>query len=213
MNKTRQLTLTAIFLGIIFLLAFTPIGFINLGFIKATIVHVPVIIASIVLGPKIGALLGGAFGFTSLLINTMTPSILSFAFSPFIPVIGKSQGSLWALVIVFIPRILVGVLPFYLYKLMVPYLNKKPHNQTVVLFLAGIVGSLVNTVLVMNLIYLLFRDSYATAREIVLGGAVYKAVLTVILVNGLPEALLAGIATSAVASILLKLMKQNNSLL
>lgn len=212
MNKTRKFTLTAIFLAIIFLLAFTPIGFINLGFIKATIVHVPVIIASIILGPRIGALLGGAFGLTSLLINTMTPSILSFAFSPFIPVIGTQDGSLWALVIAFIPRILVGVVPFYVYRALKKTLADKPESQSIMLFLAGMVGSLVNTLLVMNLIYFLFRDSYAEAREIALGGAVYKAVLTVVFVNGIPEAIVAGIATSAVASVLLRLMKQQKQL-
>lgn len=212
MNKTRKFTLTAIFLAIIFLLAFTPIGFINLGFIKATIVHVPVIIASIILGPRIGALLGSAFGLTSLLINTMTPSILSFAFSPFIPVIGTQEGSLWALVITFLPRILVGIVPFYVFHGLKKLMAKKPESQPFVLFLVGAIGSLVNTLLVMNLIYFLFRDSYAEAREIALGGAVYKAVLTVILINGVPEAIVAGIATSAIASVLLRLMKQQNQL-
>ncbi len=208
MNKTRQLTLTAIFLAIIFLLAFTPIGFINLGFIKATIVHVPVIIASIVLGPRIGAFLGGAFCLTSLVINTMTPSILSFAFSPFIPVIGTQNGSLWALVIAFVPRILVGIVPFYVYQGLKKILVKQPKSQPILLFLTGVAGSLVNTIFVMNLIYFLFRDSYAEAQAIAIGGAVYKAVLTVILINGVPEAIVAGIATSAVASVLLRLMKQ-----
>lgn len=212
MNKTRKFTLTAIFLAIIFLLAFTPIGFINLGFIKATIVHVPVIIASVILGPRIGALLGGAFGLTSLVINTMTPSILSFAFSPFIPVFGTQNGSPWALLIAFVPRILVGIVPFYVYHGLKKILAKKAGNQTIVLFLTGVAGSLVNTILVMNLIFLLFRDSYAQARDIAIGGAVYKAVLTVIFVNGIPEAIVAGIATSAVASVLLRLMKQQNQL-
>lgn len=71
--------------------------------IKATILHVPVIIGSILLGPKKGAFLGGIFGLTSLIKNTMMPSALSFAFSPFIPVPGTDRGSLWALVICFVP--------------------------------------------------------------------------------------------------------------
>lgn len=209
MTKTRQFTLTAIFLAVIFLLAFTPIGFINLGFIKATIVHVPVIIASIILGPRTGALLGGAFGLTSLIINTLTPAILSFAFTPFIPVVGTQQGSPWALLIAFLPRILVGIVPFYIYRAFKASLTKKPERQPVALFVAGTIGSLVNTLLVMNLIYILFQDSYATARQIELGSAVYRAVLTVILVNGIPEAIIAGIATSAVASVLLPMMRRH----
>lgn len=202
--KNRQVTLTAIFMSIIFLLALTPLGFINLGFIKGTIVHVPVIIGSIILGPRIGAFLGGLFGLTSLVINTMTPSILSFAFTPFIPVLGTTDGSLWALVIAFLPRILIGIVPFYVYQWTSRLLKNK---QPALLFLAGVAGSLVNTLLVMNLIYFLFQDSYAAARSIEIGDSIYKAVLTVIFVNGIPEALLAGIATSAVCNVLLKLKK------
>lgn len=202
--KNRQVTLTAIFMSIIFLLALTPLGFINLGFIKGTIVHVPVIIGSIILGPRIGAFLGGLFGLTSLIINTMTPSILSFAFTPFIPVLGTTDGSLWALVIAFLPRILIGIVPFYVYQWTSRLLKNK---QPALLFLAGVAGSLVNTLLVMNLIYFLFQDSYAAARSIEIGDSIYKAVLTVIFVNGIPEALLAGIATSAVCNVLLKLKK------
>lgn len=206
--KQFRFTLTAIFLSIIFILAFTPIGFINLGFIKATIIHIPVIIASLVLGPRIGALLGGFFGLTSLLINTMTPSILSFAFSPFIPVIGTQKGSLLALVITFVPRILVGVVPYYVYKLGQKQVIKNPKLEVPVLFTAGLVGSLVNTLLVMNLIYLLFNSAYGQAKGIEVGNGLYQAVLTVIFVNGVPEAIVAGLATAAIAPILLKLMRK-----
>ena len=70
------------FSAIIILLAVTPIGFINLAFIKATIVHIPVIIGSLLLGPKLGAVLGFVFGVTSLINNTLNPAISSFVFSP-----------------------------------------------------------------------------------------------------------------------------------
>ena len=92
-SQVYGLVLLAMFSAIIFLLAFTPIGLIDLPLIKATILHVPVIIGSILLGPKKGAFLGGIFGLTSLIKNTMMPSALSFAFSPFIPVPGTDRGS------------------------------------------------------------------------------------------------------------------------
>ncbi|WP_231631513.1 ECF transporter S component [Halolactibacillus sp. JCM 19043] len=91
----KQFTLTAIFLSIILLFAFTPIGFIHLGVIKATLIHIPVIIGSIILGPKIGAFLGLAFGTTSVINNTLAPTLLSFAFSPAIPVLGTIGGVSW----------------------------------------------------------------------------------------------------------------------
>lgn len=205
--KTKQLTLTAIFMSIILLFSFTPLGFINLGFIKATLVHVPVIIGAIILGPRIGAFLGLTFGILSIVINTTAPSVLSFAFSPFIPVLGTNETSLWALVIALVPRVLTGVIPFYVFK----WLQKKEIKSNTALFIAGVSGSLINTILVMNLIYFVFQDAYATAKQMEIGAGLYKAVLSVILINGVPEALIAGIATSAVASILLKVYHKNRT--
>ena len=69
--STFELVLTAFFLGILILLASVPfLGFIPLGPINATTMHIPVIIASIVLGPRIGGFLGGAFGIISMVRST-----------------------------------------------------------------------------------------------------------------------------------------------
>ena len=74
-RNTRKMVLSALLGGIIVLLNFTPIGYIQLPIIKATIIHVPVIIGSILLGPKIGAGLGVVFGLTSLYNNTFAPTL------------------------------------------------------------------------------------------------------------------------------------------
>ncbi|MGX6969794.1 ECF transporter S component [Vagococcus bubulae] len=206
MVKTKRLTLTAIFLAIIILFSFTPLGFINLGFIKATLVHIPVIIGGIVLGPRIGAFLGLSFGLLSMTINTMTPSALSFAFSPFIPVIGTNNGSLWAIVIALIPRILTGVVPYFVYKWL-KSTNKLPDRLS--LFISGVAASMVNTLLVMNLIYLLFQDAYSQLKGVAIGSGLYKAVLSVIFINGVPEALVAGIVVSAITGVLLKIYQKS----
>lgn len=203
--KTKRLTLTAIFLAIIIVFSFTPLGFINLGFIKATLVHIPVIIGGIVLGPRIGAFLGLSFGLLSMTINTMTPSALSFAFSPFIPVLGTNNGSLWAIFIALIPRILTGVVPYFIYKWL-KSTNKVPDKLS--LFLSGVAASMVNTLLVMNLIYLVFQDAYSQLKGVAIGSGLYKAVLSVIFINGVPEALVAGIAVSAITGVLIKIYQK-----
>ncbi|HZK24183.1 MAG TPA: ECF transporter S component [Oscillospiraceae bacterium] len=203
-DKTKRLALLSMFAAIILMLAFTPIGFIQLVFIKATIVHVPVIIGSIILGPKAGAALGFLFGLTSFISNTITPAILSFVFSPLIPVPGTDQGSLLALVICFIPRILVGVVPWYTYRLLTKLMKGK--GTMFSLAVAGVSGSLTNTLLVMNLIYFLFQDTYAAARGVPVK-TVYQAVLAVIFTNGIPEALVAGFITMAVCKALLSFLK------
>lgn len=198
--KTRQLVLLSLFAAIIFILAFTPIGFIQLGVIKATIIHIPVIVGSILLGPRKGACLGFLFGVTSFISNTITPVIMSFVFSPFIPIPGTDKGSLMALIICFIPRIMVGIVPYYIYKFLDQLLSKKSRLFTFTV--AGIGGSLTNTLLVMNGIYIIFKDSYAMARNIPLD-MVYSAVLTIIFANGVPEALVAGIVTSGLCRTLM----------
>ena len=114
-SRTYPLAICAMLSAIILLLAFTPLGLIDLPLIKATILHVPVIIGAVLLGWRKGALLGGVFGLASLVKNTIAPSALSFAFSPFIPVPGTDRGSIWALVICLIPRILTGITPALVY--------------------------------------------------------------------------------------------------
>ena len=58
-RQVQSLAVLAMFTAILFLLTFTPIGMIDLPIIKATVLHVPVIIGALLLGPKKGAFLGG----------------------------------------------------------------------------------------------------------------------------------------------------------
>ena len=83
-KDTRWKVTVALMMAVIAVLANTPLGMIQLPIIKATTVHIPVIIGAIVLGPLAGAILGATFGICSLISNTMAPTLLSFAFSPFL---------------------------------------------------------------------------------------------------------------------------------
>ena len=87
-HDTRWLVSVALMAAIIIVLANTPLGMIQLPVIKATTVHIPVILGAILLGPSAGAILGGVFGICSVVSNTMTPTLLSFAFSPFMSTTG-----------------------------------------------------------------------------------------------------------------------------
>ena len=83
-HDTSWMVSVALMAAIVIVLANTPLGMIQLPIIKATTVHIPVILGAILLGPAAGAILGGVFGLCSLISNTMAPTLLSFAFSPFI---------------------------------------------------------------------------------------------------------------------------------
>ena len=199
----QGLVLTALFTAVLLLMGFTPLGLIDLPIIKATILHVPVIIASVVLGPWRGGFLGFVFGLISLWKNTMAPSLLSFAFSPLVPLPGESHGSAWALFICFVPRILVGIVPWFVLKLA----EKIPGNKTLLRAVgcvaAGAVGAALNTGLVMGTMNLVLSDAFAAAqgisRELVSG-----AILTIVFANGIPEAVAAAVITPAVCLALWK---------
>ena len=199
--KTRNLVMTAVIAAIIILMAFVPyVGYINLVVIKATVIHVPVIIGSVLLGPKKGAFLGFIFGATSLVNNTFNPSLLSFAFSPF-----YSGGNLWSLVLCFGPRILVGVVPYFVHRGIMKLAKEKKGAQYIALPAAGVAGALVNTLLVMNLIYFCFSRTFAAAKNIAVS-AVYDVILGIIAANGIPEAIAAALLTLAVGRALLRFM-------
>ncbi len=205
-TKVLEMAQIALFTALIFLLAFVPyIGYIRLPIlaIQATTVHIPVIVGSIVLGPKAGAFLGGMFGLTSLINNTFQPGITSFCFSPFIQVNEDMGGSPLALVVCFVPRILCGIVPYFVYKAIQKVAKNKDKSRKFSLILAGIAGSLTNTILVMGMIYLFFGVQYAQAKDIAFE-AVLGVILSVVGINGTIEAIIAALIASAVVAVLLK---------
>lgn len=202
-KKTTRMVQIALFAAIIVLLALIPgLGYIPIGVVKATTIHIPVIIGGILLGPKAGAFLGFIFGCTSLLNATINPTITSFAFSPFYSV-GEIHGGFQSLIICFIPRILIGVVSYYVFVGVKKLFKNRTGSRTVALAVAGVAGSMTNTLLVMNLIYLLFGQTYAK----VIGKSfdiLYGVILGVIGTNGIPEAIVAGILTVAICTVLIK---------
>lgn len=208
-DKVREQVILALFTAIVLLLAFTPFGLIDLPIIKATILHVPVIIGSVVLGPKKGGFLGFVFGLTSVIKNTTAPSLLSFAFSPLIPLPGIGKGSLLSLVICFIPRILVGVTPYFTVKLIekcVEKISGKKNRaiRSVATTLAAVVGAFTNTILVMGMIYIFFKEPYAAANNIPVD-TVLTVILGIVGTNGVPEAVAAAVITTPVCLALEKI--------
>ena len=195
-NQLRHMAIAAMLSAIIILLAFTPLGFIPLPFMRATTVHIPVIIGAIFLGPKYGAFLGFLFGLTSFYNNTVVPLPTSFVFSPFVPVPGTGQGNPLALVVVFVPRILVGIVPWYVNKGLGKLLSEK--KQAVSYAVSGVAGSLTNTLLVMHAIFLFFREPWAAARGTAPVYNIYPIILSIIAMNGVPEAIVAGILVAAI---------------
>ena len=206
-TKTRRLVQTALLTSLVILLAFVPyIGYIRVPFlaIQATTVHIPVIVGSILLGPVWGGFLGFVFGLTSLINNTVNPGITSFCFSPLVAVGENMGGSPLALIICFVPRILCGVVPFYISKLISGAHPEKLGRRRLSFLAAGVCGSLTNTILVMSMIFIFFGHAYARAKGIAYE-AVIGVVMSVVGINGTIEAVIAALISTAACAAVLKL--------
>ena len=203
-HDTRWMVSVALMAAIVIVLANTPLGMIQLPIIKATTVHIPVILGAILLGPGAGAILGAVFGICSLVSNTMAPTLLSFAFSPFLSTTGI-PGALKAIWISVGCRILIGVAAGWLWILF----TKIKLNQFIALPIVGFVGSMVNTVTVMGSIYFLFAQQYAEAKEVALT-AVFGLVMGTVTASGIPEAIAAAILVLALGKVRVVVFRKMN---
>ena len=203
-HDTSWMVSVALMAAIVIVLANTPLGMIQLPIIKATTVHIPVILGAILLGPGAGAILGAIFGICSLVSNTMAPTLLSFAFSPFLSTTGI-PGALKAIWISVGCRILIGVVAGWLWVLF----TKIKLNQFIALPIVGFVGSMVNTVTVMGSIYFLFAQQYAEAKEVALT-AVFGLVMGTVTASGIPEAIAAAILVLALGKVLVVVFRKMN---
>lgn len=197
-KDTRWTVSVALMMAIVILLANTPLGMIQLPIIKATTVHIPVIIGAIVLGPLAGAILGATFGVCSLISNTTAPTLLSFAFSPFLSTTGL-PGCAKALWISIGCRIMIGVVAGWLWIL----LKKIKCNQNIAFVVTGFIGSMTNTIFVMGSIYILLAQQYAEAKEVATS-AVFGLIMGTVTASGIPEAIAAAILVFAIGKVVLK---------
>ncbi len=114
-NNAKDLVILSLFTAIIALMTFTPLGYIP-WIVKITLIQIPVIVGSVLLGPGKGAFLGFVFGLTSLINNTINPGLTSFLFVPWYSLSPQVETSWLSLVICFMPRILTGIFPYYVEK-------------------------------------------------------------------------------------------------
>ena len=203
-KDTRWLVQLALMAAIVVVLANTPLGMIQLPIIKATTVHIPVILGAILLGPLAGSILGAVFGICSLISNTIAPTLLSFAFSPFMSTTGLT-GALKALWISVGCRVLIGLAAGLLWKLFMAFRMK----DLIALPLVGFLGSMVNTVTVMGSIYFLLAAEYAAAKNVAVT-AVFGLVMGTVTASGIPEAIAAAVLVTVIGKALLVVFRRIN---
>lgn len=196
------MALLAMLCAVLLVMGMTGIGFIPLPVIKATTMHIPVILGAILLGPAAGGVLGAVFGLCSIWVNTTTPGLLAFAFSPFMSTEGL-VGVFKSLWIALGCRILLGLIAGWLWKGLRRLLKKDYWALPVTAALAAIL----HTVLVMGSIYLLLAQQYAQAKNVGIT-AVFGLVMATVTASGIPEAIAAAILVTVIGKALLRLMER-----
>lgn len=186
-KRIQQLTLAAFFVAIEVIMSITPIGYIPVGALSITTMHLPVILAGVLIGPAFGAEIGFVFGLTSCIRATMQPGVTSFVFTPFVQ-IGNMTGNFWSLVIAFGPRILLGWLSGMMYR----FLVRKSNNRVLSATISAALNTIIHTLLVLGGIWVFFAQPYADALNITTG-ALATAFLATITTNGILETILAAI--------------------
>lgn len=138
----------AVLTAIIILLEITGLGLIKTpSGLELTIMHIPVIVGAIILGPSAGAILGGIFGLISLLeciIGKSAFGAILFGINPF-----------YAFIVCIPTRILMGWLCGLIFKA-IHNARSEFMSKVASFAIAGISGALLNTMFFMAALILLF---------------------------------------------------------
>ena len=164
-KDTRRIVILALFLAIIAAMSFVPYtGYITYGLVSITTLHVPVLIAIIMLGTRDGFIVATAFGLLSMLRAYTSGTLEAVIFmNPLISVA---------------PRMLMGICT----GLAAAYLRERMKNRYVFYTVVALLGTLLNTVFVLSAIALFAGDF------IIPLGETLRLIFTIIIsVNGMLE--------------------------
>ena len=178
-NRTKEMVRISLFSAIIILQSWIPfLGNITIPLypLAITFIHVTVIVATLYLGTKAGVIVGGVWGINSLIRAYVMPTSPMYLFvfnSPFVTIL---------------PRLLMPLIVGFISN----YILKKITSERVKAMISGVLGSLLNTVLVLGAIVVFRRNEYLSIQDAsmetlwtILGG--------IVLANGVPEMILAGL--------------------
>ncbi|HNP74190.1 MAG TPA: ECF transporter S component [Kouleothrix sp.] len=161
--NTRRIVVAGVLGAIAIVLGVTRLGFIPVPNVSgnATIMHVPAIIGAVLEGPIVGVLAGGIFGVFSMLQDTT-----GLFTNPLVSVL---------------PRLLIGLFAWLAYR------SLAGRNADLAAAVAGVVGTLTNTIFVVGALLIFGLIPFAVVPTIIpqaLAEVVIAAVLTPLVVRG-----------------------------
>lgn len=144
---TKKMVELAIFIAIIILMAFTPLGYMKLFVIDITLIVIPVAVGAIILGPTAGAVLGFTFGLTSFILSFSSPlGAMMLDISP-----------VYRVITCIVPRILCGWLTGVVYS----ELRKNKALSKIAVPVANLACPIFNTVFFMSALMIFYYKTPA----------------------------------------------------
>jgi len=211
-QQTKFVILVATFISIQIVMTLIPfLGFIPFFAVPITTLHIPTILAGILLGVKGGAIVGLSFGIMSVTNATIRPGLLSFMFSPFAPAPVGFSGNPLSLVVAILPRILLGVLSALIYQFIKNKgwqltLSKQKDVKLGAATLSAVIATFIHTSMVVSLWIVFFSRPLAAVLDVDLRG-VFAFVAGIITSNALFEAALAGVVMTGMVLALEPIVK------
>ena len=196
-KKLLKLTVNAVFIAIIAVMSFTPLGYLKLGAVEISLLAIPVAFGGAIMGVSSGALLGLAFGISSF--------IQCFGMSAFgTAIMGVSPVSTF--IICIIPRILMGAGSALAYKL----LKSKNVQDNVSSLISFLTAAVLNTLFFVGSFIVLFGNTelYASLETQFGTDNVIAFFAAFVGLNGLVEAVASAVFGGAVGKAISKLKSQ-----
>ena len=188
----QWMTGTALMIALELVLGSTPLGRITMPFLTATTMHIPVIIATLVLGLESGVIVGLTFGLHSLISNLTGVSFFApFFINPLVSVL---------------PRVLFPVAVFVIAAVIKRFTAKIDPHHIAAYVLASALGTALHTAMVMFMIYLLGAGQIANmiaagagVPDSIAQSGIGMGIALMGVANGLPEAIVAAVIAPVVA--------------
>lgn len=193
-NRDRILHLTQLSLlsALLIIMSATPLGFVMIPPVAITLMHIPVIIGAILMGPLYGGILGGVFGLIAMFkATTSATSPVDMMFSPFLS--GNPAASI---AMCLLPRILLGVSAALLFL----WLQKAFKREMLATGVAAALATVLHTGLVMGCLSVFF--SALPLQEVF---------LTIVGLNGLLEVAAAVLLAGALCKPLRKILQSRRT--
>ena len=185
---TSQLTILGLMAGILFLMAYTPLGYLNIGPLAVTFNVIPVAVCAIVLGPTGGAIAGAVFGLTSFMQAMGIGGVSALGAALFLMTAVQCFG----------PRILDGICIGFIYRAV-----HKRANTYVSCAVTGFFSAFLNTLFFMTALVVMFGNT-ELIQNLMGGHNIIIGCCLMVGVNAISEMVSSTVITAAVGTALSK---------